>query len=94
MPSDLPAVAEYLADCVEGDHAHVKLKALFVIKTLAYRIPPFQQAMQEHLRCVQDASVFTGPPSPMFGDEPYRLVREAADGALEALSGNEFYHEE
>ena len=29
-----------------------------------------------------------------FGDEPYRLVREAADGALEALSGNEFYHEE
>ena len=25
-PSDLPAVADYLADCVEGDHAHVKLK--------------------------------------------------------------------
>ncbi|CAE7464030.1 tepsin [Symbiodinium pilosum] len=93
-PADLPAVADYLADCVEGDHAHVKLKALFVIKTLAYRIPPFQQAMQEHLKCVQDAAVFTGPPSPMFGDEPYRLVREAAEGALEAMSGNEFYHEE
>ena len=77
---------------------------------------------KEHLKCVQDAAVFTGPPSPMplfciksagykesgqpvgssrfrafgqrFGDEPYRLVREAAEGALEAMSGNEFYHEE
>ncbi|OLP88547.1 hypothetical protein AK812_SmicGene30102 [Symbiodinium microadriaticum] len=83
-PSDLPAVADYLADCVEGDHAHVKLKALFVIKTLAYRIPPFQQAMQAKLMVRLQR----------FGDEPYRLVREAADGALEALAGNEFYHEE
>ena len=30
-------MAEYLISCVNGDHAHVKLKGLFVIKTLAYR---------------------------------------------------------
>ena len=36
-PSEIPALAQYLIDCVNGDHAHVKLKALFVIKTLAYR---------------------------------------------------------
>ncbi|CAJ1407554.1 unnamed protein product [Effrenium voratum] len=95
-PSELPAVSQYLIDCVNGDHAHVKLKALFVIKTLAYRIPPFQQAFlnQEGLQVVQEACVFTGPPSPMYGDEPYRLVREAAEGAREALTGSEFYHQE
>eukprot|EP00931_Biecheleriopsis_adriatica_P106248 TRINITY_DN80735_c0_g1_i1.p1 TRINITY_DN80735_c0_g1~~TRINITY_DN80735_c0_g1_i1.p1 ORF type:complete len:341 (-),score=80.95 TRINITY_DN80735_c0_g1_i1:38-1060(-) len=93
-PSELPGVAEYLAECVDGDHAHVKLKALFVIKTLAYRIPPFQQCMLERLATVQEAASFTGPPSEMFGDEPYRLIREAAEGALEALNGGEFYHQE
>lgn len=36
-PSEIPSLAQYLIDCVNGDHAHVKLKALFVIKTLAYR---------------------------------------------------------
>ena len=36
-PAEMPALAQYLIDCVNGDHAHVKLKALFVIKTLAYR---------------------------------------------------------
>ena len=84
--------------------------------------PLVPSVFKEHLKCVQDAAVFTGPPSPMplfciksagykdsgqpvgssrfrafgqrFGDEPYRLVREAAEGALEAMSGNEFYHEE
>lgn len=36
-PMEIPSVAEYLISCVNGDHAHVKLKGLFVIKTLAYR---------------------------------------------------------
>eukprot|EP00434_Breviolum_minutum_P001630 symbB.v1.2.001439.t1/scaffold58.1/size370606/8 len=96
-PSEIPSLAQYLIDCVNGDHAHVKLKALFVIKTLAYRIPPFQQAFlsqPDGLESVQEACVFTGPPSPMFGDEPYRLVREAAEGAREALETDEFYHQE
>ncbi|CAE8588472.1 unnamed protein product, partial [Polarella glacialis] len=93
-PKEIPAVAEYLADCVDGDHAHVKLKALFVIKTLAFRIPPFCRCAQERIASVQEAAVFTGPPSALFGDEPYRLVREAAEGALEALTGGEFYHEQ
>jgi len=97
-PSEIPALAQYLIDCVNGDHAHVKLKALFVIKTLAYRIPPFQQAFLGQpggLESVQEACVFTGPPSPMFGDEPYRLVREAAEGAREVLETNDaFYHQE
>jgi len=93
-PADLPAVATYLADCVDGDHAHVKLKALFVIKTLAYRVPPFCKCMQERLSSCQEATVFTGPPSEMFGDEPYRLVREAAEGAVTALTRGEFYHEQ
>mmetsp|Transcript_36445 Transcript_36445/g.95990 ORF Transcript_36445/g.95990 Transcript_36445/m.95990 type:complete len:494 (+) Transcript_36445:93-1574(+) len=93
-PSEIPAVAEYLADCVDGDHAHVKLKALFVIKTLAYRVPPFCSCMQDRIPSVQDATSFTGPPSEMFGDEPYRLVREAADGALTALTGGQYYHEQ
>eukprot|EP00445_Apocalathium_hangoei_P043302 CAMPEP_0203970026 /NCGR_PEP_ID=MMETSP0359-20131031/97759_1 /ASSEMBLY_ACC=CAM_ASM_000338 /TAXON_ID=268821 /ORGANISM="Scrippsiella Hangoei, Strain SHTV-5" /LENGTH=204 /DNA_ID=CAMNT_0050907975 /DNA_START=63 /DNA_END=673 /DNA_ORIENTATION=- len=93
-PRELPAVASYLAECVDGDHAHVKLKALFVIKTLSYRIPPFCQAMQELLPSIQEAAVFTGPPSTLYGDEPYRLVREAAAGALTALSGDEHYHEQ
>lgn len=96
-PSEIPALAQYLIDCVNGDHAHVKLKALFVIKTLAYRIPPFQQAFlsqPDGLGSIQEACVFTGPPSPMFGDEPYRLVREAAEGAREVLETNEFYHQE
>mmetsp|Transcript_28450 Transcript_28450/g.51415 ORF Transcript_28450/g.51415 Transcript_28450/m.51415 type:complete len:331 (+) Transcript_28450:90-1082(+) len=93
-PADIPAVADYLADCVDGDHAHVKLKALFVIKTLAYRIPPFCQAAQRRIDSVKEAAEFTGPPSDMFGDEPYRLVREAAEGALQALTAGEFYHEQ
>ncbi|CAK9089324.1 AP-4 complex accessory subunit Tepsin (ENTH domain-containing protein 2) (Epsin for AP-4) (Tetra-epsin) [Durusdinium trenchii] len=96
-PSAIPEVAQYLIDCVNGDHAHVKLKSLFVIKTLAYRIPPFQQAFlsqPDGWSSVLEASVFTGPPSPMFGDEPYRLVREAAEGAKEALETTEFYHQE
>ena len=55
---------------------------------------------------IQEACIFTGPPSPMYGDavwpgfyadadakEPYRLVREAAEGAREALEGHEFYHQ-
>lgn len=92
--TEIPPVAEYLADCVDGDHAHVKLKALFVIKTLAYRIPPFCRCMQERIASVNVAAEFTGPPSAMFGDEPYRLVREAAEGAAEALTGETFYHEE
>lgn len=93
-PKEIPAVAAYLADCVDGDHAHVKLKALFVIKSLAYRVPPFCACMQERLPTIQEAAVFTGPPSALFGDEPYRLVREAADGALNALTGGEYYHEQ
>eukprot|EP00913_Durusdinium_trenchii_P026134 g24516.t1 len=121
-PSAIPEVAQYLIDCVNGDHAHVKLKSLFVIKTLAYRtaasqlrwrhhtaqtslqlhhaslrIPPFQQAFlsqPDGWSSVLEASVFTGPPSPMFGDEPYRLVREAAEGAKEALETTEFYHQD
>lgn len=93
-PADLPGVATYLGDCVDGDHAHVKLKALFVIKTLAYRVPPFCRCMQERLSSCQEAAVFTGPPSETYGDEPYRLVREAAEGAVAALTGGEFYHEQ
>lgn len=117
------------------------------------RIPPFQQAFlsqPDGLGSIQEACVFTGPPSPMFGDvpcfdrggrldpiveswgyrvvashfqyfsmilyhfiyhfiifylefvaalwpdskEPYRLVREAAEGAREVLETNEFYHQE
>eukprot|EP00930_Biecheleria_cincta_P055530 TRINITY_DN41846_c0_g1_i1.p1 TRINITY_DN41846_c0_g1~~TRINITY_DN41846_c0_g1_i1.p1 ORF type:complete len:301 (-),score=71.77 TRINITY_DN41846_c0_g1_i1:124-1026(-) len=92
--AEIPPVAEYLADCVDGDHAHVKLKALFVIKTLAYRIPPFCRCMQERIASVNAAAEFTGPPSAVFGDEPYRLVREAAEGAAEALAGEAFYHQE
>lgn len=93
-PNDLPAVAKYLADCVDGDHVHVKLKALFVIKSLAYRVPPFCRCMQERLASVQAAVILTGPPSAIFGDEPYRLVREAAEGALMALTGGEHYHQQ
>lgn len=91
---DIPAVAEYLADCVDGDHAHVKLKALFVIKTLAYRVPPFCRDFQERIASIQQAASFTGPPSPIFGDEPYRLVRDAAAAALAALTSGEHYHEQ
>ncbi|CAK9027517.1 Uncharacterized protein SCF082_LOCUS17955 [Durusdinium trenchii] len=80
-PSAIPEVAQYLIDCVNGDHA----------------IPPFQQAFlsqPDGWSSVLEASVFTGPPSPMFGDEPYRLVREAAEGAKEALETTEFYHQD
>jgi len=93
-PRRIPDVATYLADCVDGDHAHVKLKALFVIKALAYRIPPFCESMQPRIASVQEAASFSGPPSPLFGDEPYRLVREAADSALEALTRGEYYHQQ
>lgn len=93
-PKDIPAVAAYLAECVDGDHAHVKLKALFVIKTLAYRIPPFCACMQEHLASIHEAMSFEGPPSALYGDEPYKLVREAAEAAMLALTGGEFYHEQ
>lgn len=93
-PRHIPSVAEYLTDCVDGDHAHVKLKALFVIKALAYRVPPFCQSMQQYLASIKEAAAFTGPPSALFGDEPYRLVREAAEGAVSALTGGEHYHEQ
>eukprot|EP00929_Paragymnodinium_shiwhaense_P121472 TRINITY_DN93712_c0_g1_i1.p1 TRINITY_DN93712_c0_g1~~TRINITY_DN93712_c0_g1_i1.p1 ORF type:complete len:344 (-),score=80.98 TRINITY_DN93712_c0_g1_i1:202-1233(-) len=93
-PKHIPAVAKYLSDCVDGDHAHVKLKALFVIKSLAYRIPPFCSAMQEHLGSVHEAAIFSGPPSGLYGDEPYRLVREAAENAITVLQGSEHYHEQ
>lgn len=93
-PGELPAVATYLADLVDGDHAHVKLKALFVIKSLAYRVPPFCRLMQDRLSSVQEASVYSGPPSEMYGDEPYRLVREAAENTLQALTSGEHYHEQ
>lgn len=93
-PSEIPAVAGYLVGCVEGDHAHVKLKALFVIKTLAYRVPPFCACMREHLPVVRDATVFSGIPSSVFGDEPYRLVRDAAHAALSAVMDGTHYHEE
>lgn len=91
-PKLVPGVAQYLVDCVDGDHAHVKLKALFVIKNVAYRVPPFSQCMQQHLGSVKAAASFTGPPSALYGDEPYRLVREAAEGALDVLTGGEHYH--
>mmetsp|Transcript_60680 Transcript_60680/g.112578 ORF Transcript_60680/g.112578 Transcript_60680/m.112578 type:complete len:337 (+) Transcript_60680:85-1095(+) len=94
LPSEIPPVVTYLADCVDGDHAHVKLKALFVIKHLAYRIPPFCRMMAERTQSVEEAVSFTGPPSPLYGDEPYRLVREAAQGAMQALTSGEFYHEQ
>jgi len=93
-PCELPVVARYLADCVNGENAHVKLKALFVIKSLAYRVPPFCYQMQEWLPSVQEAAAFSGPPSDVYGDEPYRLVREAAEGALVSLTSGEYYHEQ
>lgn len=93
-PHRIQAVADYLADCVDGDHAHVKLKALFVIKTVAYRVPPFCGCMQERLSSVEAAAAFSGPPSALYGDEPYRLVREAADGALQVLVGGAHFHEQ
>jgi len=92
-PHRIPAVATYLADCVDGDHAHVKLKALFITKALAYRVPPFCHCMRERLPSIKAACLFSGPPSPLFGDEPYRLVREAAEACVVALTGEEFYHE-
>lgn len=49
--------------------------------------------MQAYMSVVEEAAQFAGPPSALYGDEPYRLVREAADGALKALRGDEFYHE-
>lgn len=93
-PAELPTLVDYLVDCVNGDHAHVKLKALFVIKTLAYRIPPFCECMQAQHRliAVQEAASFSGPPSETYGDEPYRLVREAAESALCVLNSGEHYH--
>jgi len=94
VPQRIPEVATYLADCIDGDHAHVKLKALFVIKNLAFRVPPFCRCMQDRISSVQEAAVFTGPPSAIYGDEPYRLVRDAAESALAALTKGEHYHEE
>lgn len=93
-PGNIPAVAEYLATCVDGDHAHVKLKALLVIKALAYRIPPFRDRFQERAACIQAASTFSGPPSAIFGDEPYRLIRDAAAATYAILTEGRFYHEE
>lgn len=92
--SQIPAVAGYLSGCVDGDHAHVKLKALFVIKALAFRVPPFSQSMQERLCSIQAATLFTGPPSALFGDEPYRLVREAAEKAFAVLTTKDSYEEQ
>lgn len=52
---------------------HSCLVGVFLGVTLA-RIPPFQQAFlsqPDGLESVQEACVFTGPPSPMFGDVPW-----------------------
>lgn len=93
-PEELPAVAKYLVDCVQGDHAHIKLKSLFVIKNLAYRNPRFCDLMREPQRLapIREATSFHGPPSPTYGDEPYRLVRDAAEGALLVVTSDEHYH--
>eukprot|EP00927_Polykrikos_kofoidii_P077099 TRINITY_DN74085_c0_g1_i1.p1 TRINITY_DN74085_c0_g1~~TRINITY_DN74085_c0_g1_i1.p1 ORF type:complete len:477 (-),score=76.57 TRINITY_DN74085_c0_g1_i1:65-1495(-) len=93
-PRQIPVVAMYLADCVDGDHAHVKLKALLVIKALAYRVPPFCECMQERLATLEKAANFTGETSALYGDEPFRLVRQAAQDALKALTCGESYHEQ
>lgn len=93
-PTEIPVVASYLAKCVDGEHTHVKLKALFLIRELAYRVPPFCACMQEWMPSVRAAQKCTGPPSALFGDEPYRLVREAAENALKALTAGEHYDEE
>lgn len=93
-PCEYQLVAKYLAECVDGSHVHVKLKALFVIKAIAYRVPPFCKVMQEHLTSIQSATTLTGPPSPTYGDEPYRLVREAANSAFAILTKNIHYDEE
>ncbi|EER16959.1 hypothetical protein Pmar_PMAR010770 [Perkinsus marinus ATCC 50983] len=77
-PQGVPDVAAYLAQCVAGDHAHVKLKALLCMKHLANRVPPFRIQLRSYAAVIEQATQFTGPPSPTYGDEPYRLVRDTA----------------
>ncbi|EEQ98156.1 hypothetical protein Pmar_PMAR001971 [Perkinsus marinus ATCC 50983] len=77
-PQGVPDVAAYLAECVAGDHAHVKLKALLCMKHLANRVPPFRIQLRSYAAVIEQATQFTGPPSPTYGDEPYRLVRDTA----------------
>lgn len=59
---------------------------MFLGVTLA-RIPPFQQAFlsqPDGLESVQEACVFTGPPSPMFGDVPwFGMWKQMAEREIE-----------
>lgn len=84
-------VVKFLMDRLKRKEPVVKHKVLLMIKHVCRRgDPSFRRTIQstgavsEVKSCLQ----FTGPADPLKGDQPYRVVREAAKDALEAIFDN------
>jgi len=79
-------MSDWLYKRLQRNEPSVKWKVLTVMKLVAKggRME-FRRALQRGNENVKACLQFKGPPDPLRGDEPYRKVKDAATGALEAM---------
>ncbi|XP_055971750.1 AP-4 complex accessory subunit tepsin [Sorex fumeus] len=78
-PGSSLCLLEYLLARLHGGSGRVKLKVLKLLQHLSMRgSPAFLQLLRRCPSCIQEASVFAGPPDPLHGNSLYQKVRAAA----------------
>ncbi|KAM9210180.1 AP-4 complex accessory subunit tepsin isoform 1-T1 [Dugong dugon] len=77
---------EYLLRRLQSSSGHVKLKVLKILLYLCgHGSPSFLRILQRNSAFIQEATVFAGPPDPLYGNSLYQKVRLAAQDLGSAL---------
>ncbi|XP_075928490.1 AP-4 complex accessory subunit tepsin isoform X1 [Petromyzon marinus] len=77
---------EFLLERLRGGSCHSKLKVLKLCRHLLdHGSPQFTLALRRNAACLQQFSVYAGPPDALYGNAHYRNVRTAAADLAGAL---------
>ncbi|XP_052263402.1 AP-4 complex accessory subunit tepsin-like isoform X2 [Dreissena polymorpha] len=77
---------EFLVDRLSHDSNHVKLKVLKLMKYIVENgHPNFRLGLIKKSTGIREATKHSGPPDPLHGDVPYKMVRKHAQDLLEKL---------
>lgn len=87
--ANYPAVVqlqEHLVTNLKKDNHNVKFKCLIIIKHVCRTgRPEFKREMSRHVEHVKECLQYKGAPDPIYGDENYKKVRDAAKDAMDAI---------
>ncbi|XP_052781440.1 AP-4 complex accessory subunit Tepsin-like [Mya arenaria] len=76
----------FLVERLQHESNHVKIKVLKLMKYIVKNgHPNFRLGLMKKSTIIQENTKHSGPPDPLHGDVPYKMVRKTAQAVLEQL---------